>query len=159
MVANSNHFYFDYKNGKYGFNTDSSRGADTFVPFSSIDKIELFNGEFINTDIATINHNASLSGGKITSNSWNSGIWINTFNLSNRENYAIILEFTSTPSQSQCGYCKNSASLPTIVSSGSGRITYISTYGQIFSLQLSSVYGFFAGFAGTLEKVYLLKIK
>ena len=35
LVANSNHFYFDYKNGKYGFNTDSSRGADTFVPFKS----------------------------------------------------------------------------------------------------------------------------
>ena len=35
LVANSNHFYFDYKDGKYGFNTDSSRGADTFVPFSN----------------------------------------------------------------------------------------------------------------------------
>lgn len=35
LVANSNHFYFDYKDGKYGFNTDSSRGADTFVPFKS----------------------------------------------------------------------------------------------------------------------------
>ena len=33
MVANSNHFYFDYKNGKYGFNTNPNRGADTFVPF------------------------------------------------------------------------------------------------------------------------------
>ena len=36
MVANSNHFYFDYKNGKYGFNTDSNRGADTFVPFNKV---------------------------------------------------------------------------------------------------------------------------
>ena len=26
-------FYFDYQNGKYGFNTSSSRGADTFTPF------------------------------------------------------------------------------------------------------------------------------
>lgn len=26
-------FYFDYKDGKYGYNTDPSRGADTFVPF------------------------------------------------------------------------------------------------------------------------------
>lgn len=25
--------YFDYQNGKYGFNTDPARGADTFVPF------------------------------------------------------------------------------------------------------------------------------
>ena len=35
LVANSKHFYFDYKDGKYGYNTDSSRGADTFVPFKS----------------------------------------------------------------------------------------------------------------------------
>ena len=35
MSANNNHFYFDYKNGKYGFNTDSNRDADTFFPFSS----------------------------------------------------------------------------------------------------------------------------
>ena len=36
LVANSNHFYFDYKNGKYGYNTDSSRGADTFFPFNKV---------------------------------------------------------------------------------------------------------------------------
>ena len=35
LVANSKHFYFDYKNGKYGFNTNPNRGADTFVPFKS----------------------------------------------------------------------------------------------------------------------------
>ena len=35
LKANSKHFYFDYKNGKYGFNTDSNRGADTFFPFNS----------------------------------------------------------------------------------------------------------------------------
>ena len=35
LIANSKHFYFDYKNGKYGYNTDPNRGADTFVPFSS----------------------------------------------------------------------------------------------------------------------------
>ena len=35
LSANSNHFYFDYKNGKYGFNTDPNRGADTFNPFKS----------------------------------------------------------------------------------------------------------------------------
>lgn len=26
-------FYFDWQNGKYGFNTDATRGADTFHPF------------------------------------------------------------------------------------------------------------------------------
>ena len=37
LIANSNHVYFDYKDGKYGFNTDSSRGADTFIPFKNIE--------------------------------------------------------------------------------------------------------------------------
>lgn len=36
LVANNKHFYFDYKNGKYGYNTNPNRGADTFVPFSNI---------------------------------------------------------------------------------------------------------------------------
>lgn len=35
LVANSKHFYFDYKDGKYGYNTNPNRGADTFVPFKS----------------------------------------------------------------------------------------------------------------------------
>ena len=35
LVANSKHFYFDYKDGKYGYNTNPNRGADTFVPFSN----------------------------------------------------------------------------------------------------------------------------
>lgn len=35
LVANSKHFYFDYKNGKYGYNTNPNRGADTFFPFKS----------------------------------------------------------------------------------------------------------------------------
>ena len=35
LIANSKHFYFDYKDGKYGYNTNPNRGADTFVPFKS----------------------------------------------------------------------------------------------------------------------------
>ena len=35
LTANNNGFYFDYQNGKYGYNTDPSRGAGTFSPFSS----------------------------------------------------------------------------------------------------------------------------
>ena len=34
LKANSHDIYMDYKNGKYGYNTSSSRGADTFHPFS-----------------------------------------------------------------------------------------------------------------------------
>lgn len=33
LTANGNKFYFDFKNGKYGYNTDPGRGADTFSPF------------------------------------------------------------------------------------------------------------------------------
>lgn len=35
LTANNNHFYFDYKNGKYGYNTSAERGADTFTPFNN----------------------------------------------------------------------------------------------------------------------------
>lgn len=31
--ASGTNFYFDYKNGKYGWNSSSARGADTFHPF------------------------------------------------------------------------------------------------------------------------------
>lgn len=34
LSANNNKFYFDYQDGKYGYNTDPQRGADTFNPFS-----------------------------------------------------------------------------------------------------------------------------
>jgi hypothetical protein len=35
LKANNKSFYFDYHDGIYGYNTSSSRGADTFVPFKS----------------------------------------------------------------------------------------------------------------------------
>lgn len=34
LSVNNNEFYFDYQNGKYGYNTDPNRGADTFNPFN-----------------------------------------------------------------------------------------------------------------------------
>lgn len=161
VASDGQKLYFDSKDGKYGYNTDPNRGADTFVPFSSVDKIELFNGNFINTDIATIKHNATLSNNKIVSTALNSGIWINTFNLANPENYVIVCEFSAKPSSAQIGYCTTSASMPTIVNSGSSRLSYMSgsSYGTNFSCQVINDIGFFAGFIGTLEKVYLLKIK
>lgn len=33
MTANGKRIYMDYKNGKYGINTSSSRGMSTFIPF------------------------------------------------------------------------------------------------------------------------------
>lgn len=35
LKANNNQIYMDYHDGKYGINTSSSRGADTFIPFRS----------------------------------------------------------------------------------------------------------------------------
>ncbi len=35
LTANGQRIYLDYKDGKYGYNTDALRGADTFSPFSS----------------------------------------------------------------------------------------------------------------------------
>lgn len=38
LTANGTRIYLDYKDGKYGYNTDALRGADTFSPFSSGDE-------------------------------------------------------------------------------------------------------------------------
>ena len=35
LTANDNVMYMDYHDGKYGVNTSSTRGADTFIPFKS----------------------------------------------------------------------------------------------------------------------------
>lgn len=35
LTANGKRIYLDYKDGKYGYNTSASRGADTFYPFRS----------------------------------------------------------------------------------------------------------------------------
>ena len=55
LVANGKNFYFDYKNGKYGYNTSSSRGADTFVPFSggNIEVLEFYTNMPAGTAITT----------------------------------------------------------------------------------------------------------
>lgn len=55
LSANNNKFYFDYQNGKYGYNTDPSRGAGTFSPFSKSptqgsEIYRGFSGSFITLD-------------------------------------------------------------------------------------------------------------
>ena len=35
VASNGQKLYFDSKDGKYGYNTDPNRGADTFHPFSN----------------------------------------------------------------------------------------------------------------------------
>lgn len=44
LTANGKQLYMDYHDGKYGINTDSKRGADTFHPFSSGVLNELYYG-------------------------------------------------------------------------------------------------------------------
>lgn len=39
LTANGTKFYFDYQNGKYGYNTSSARGASTFSPFGNVAEI------------------------------------------------------------------------------------------------------------------------
>lgn len=39
LMANNKQIYLDYHDGKYGYNTDPNRGADTFFPFKSVDNI------------------------------------------------------------------------------------------------------------------------
>ena len=62
MVANSNHFYFDYKDGKYGYNTNPNRGADTFVPFKSgiSEVVEVWSGQSNTTYTFTDNYDTIL---------------------------------------------------------------------------------------------------
>lgn len=39
LTANGTKFYFDYQNGKYGYNTSSTRGTSTFSPFGNVAEI------------------------------------------------------------------------------------------------------------------------
>lgn len=41
LTANGSQLCMDYHDGKYGINTDPERGADTFIPFSSISSIKV----------------------------------------------------------------------------------------------------------------------
>lgn len=41
LTANGNRIYMDYKNGKYGYNTSPTRGADTFTPFRELKIVRL----------------------------------------------------------------------------------------------------------------------
>ena len=74
MVANSKHFYFDYKNGKYGYNTSPNRGADTFVPFKSGVNFGLISKQY-KTGLST--HTIDVTG--ISKLYYSSGIGANSY--------------------------------------------------------------------------------
>ena len=64
LTANENKFYFDYKDGKYGFNTDPNRGADTFNPFSG-------EPEYVQTGLSTYSSRVNIiSGGYGIKDGW-----------------------------------------------------------------------------------------
>ena len=67
---NSEVFYPDYQDGKYGFNTDPNRGADTFCPFKSFANCTItltmpWNSSF--TKSGTMNVTIEIVNGKISS--------------------------------------------------------------------------------------------
>ena len=51
LTANGKRIYLDYKDGRYGYNTDALRGADTFSPFRTSGSSE---SEF--TNLTTVEH-------------------------------------------------------------------------------------------------------
>ena len=63
MVASDGQkLYFDSKDGKYGYNTDPNRGADTFVPFSNADGLYIMGTKYLRdrsftTDPLSFNRN------------------------------------------------------------------------------------------------------
>ena len=65
LTANNTKLYFDYKDGKYGYNTDPNRGADTFNPFKS-DPVS----EDIYTNLTTVRSYAGDSLPTITGNGY-----------------------------------------------------------------------------------------
>lgn len=52
MFPDGTHFYPDNQNGKYGFNTDPQRGADTFRPFNISNIKALHVGNPINVTLS-----------------------------------------------------------------------------------------------------------
>ena len=49
LTANNNAIYMDYHDGKYGVNTSSTRGADTFIPFKETPKIMTSNWTLVSS--------------------------------------------------------------------------------------------------------------
>ena len=70
LKASGTSFYFDYKDGKWGWNSSPARGAGTFHPFKSAPTIRYYNYEVVvnfsqssETVTASTSVNVGISGG------------------------------------------------------------------------------------------------
>ena len=82
VSTNNVKFYFDYQNGEYGYNTSSTRGADTFSPFkgsggapmtckltaSGVHYQSFRYSNFSGTISFTMSGSGTISGGTVTKN-------------------------------------------------------------------------------------------
>ena len=65
VATDGQKLYFDSKDGKYGYNTDPNRGADTFVPFRNAEVVYRdytnSNEDIVNDILFTNNTNAPVT--------------------------------------------------------------------------------------------------
>lgn len=61
LKANNNDIYMDYHDGKYGVNTSSTRGADTFIPFRGDWRAVIQLNMYINREVGNPVNNRPFS--------------------------------------------------------------------------------------------------
>lgn len=67
LTANDKQFYFDYKNGQYGWNESVERGADTFHPFK-VDKKTMFGTIYTDVDDVSIEQRWNFNSNIVLNN-------------------------------------------------------------------------------------------
>jgi hypothetical protein len=97
LTANGKQFYFDYKNGKYGYNTSSNRAASTFVPFGGSTSQNVIGGRLGNEawpvsvpNIVTANKNYV-----VTVSSLDGTYWLLQSGLTVSKTYTVTSEYGS----------------------------------------------------------------
>lgn len=83
----------DYHDGKYGVNTDSRRGADTFIPFNKFDVNKII---IMGTEIDYGNYTASQTGLLCGVSYGKSGNGVYLKNNKTGEEYGVNNNWTST---------------------------------------------------------------
>lgn len=117
LTVSGTKFYFDYKNGNFGFNTSANRGADTFRPFSS-------KGFVTNMTIDALHHCDGSDSGWATA--------IQTFGPMTGSGYFILISLFTSNYRGQTGSGKGDCRITntstgqsvSAAKSGSGTTTY-----------------------------------